>query len=189
MRVLIPIAMLYGLAAALVFRHFTDAARLRVCVNRILAHILEFRLFIDEPGLILRAQTAALKANAALLREIALPCLMMAAPLVFAWPAMDRRFGHAPLQAGETTIMTAHTDPVPCFTGLRVESPGVYLPKTGETVWRVRLVKPLSEPLPLGIQLLHRRSRLWIAVFAVVSTVSAAAAATLAHRKRLSIKY
>jgi hypothetical protein len=185
MTVLIPLAMLYGVAAALIFRRFTDAAKLRLSVNRILAHIMEFRLFIDEPGLIWRAQKAAFVANAALLKQIALPCLLMAAPLALAWPTMARHFGHSALKPGEATVMTAHTDPVPCFAGLLVESPGVYLPRTGETVWRVRLVRPLKGPLPAGVTLRYPKSNLWILVFVAASTLSAVAVSWLKAFRRV----
>ena len=73
-------AAVYGVIAALVFRRLVDAARTRVIVNRILAHVMEFALFIDEPRLILKAQLDLIKDNVLLLRRIALPCVLMAIP-------------------------------------------------------------------------------------------------------------
>jgi hypothetical protein len=176
---LIVTALLYGAAAGFAFTRLTDHRRIRQAVNQIQAHIMEFRLFIDEPGLIWKAQREALRANLSLLRLIALPTALMAILFALAWQPMERRFGHGPLKLGESTIMTAHTDLVPCFAGLIFDTPGVYLPRTGETVWRVHLTRELKGPLPPGVELRYPRSNVWLAWFAGISTLSAIAAANL----------
>src|ERR1022692_4945397 len=107
MTTLISAGIVYGLVAGFIFRHFTDAARLRTTINRILAHVLEFSLFIDEPRLILRAQRELLGENARMLGEIALPCLMMAVLFVPFYEPLDNRLGYRPLRPGETTVVTA----------------------------------------------------------------------------------
>jgi len=169
MILLIVCAAVYGAIAAWLFRRTTNPQQLRLTVNRILAHIMEFRLFIDEPSLIWQAQKAALRENLSLLRQIAIPCLIMAIPLV----PLSRRFGHAELKPGDTTIMTAHTDNVPRFTGLIVETPAVHVRRTGEVIWRVRLVKPPKGPLPPGVELRYPESNSWLLWFLGVSTMTA----------------
>jgi hypothetical protein len=170
---LIAVAVLYGALAAFLFRRMTSPSKLHLAINRILAHIIEFRLFIDEPALIWKAQKAAFRANLSLLRQIALPVLLTAIPLVLAWQPLEQRFGHAPLKIGETTLMTARTDDVPCMSGLLVETPGVHIVRTGEIVWRVRLVKELKGGLPPGVELRYPRSNIWVGWFLAVSSLSA----------------
>jgi hypothetical protein len=169
MTLLILCAAIYGAVAAWVFRRTTDPQKMLLTVNRILAHIMEFRLFIDEPSLIWRAQKAALRENVSLLRQLAIPCLIMAVPLI----PLSRQFDHVPLKPGDTTIMTAHTDNVPCFTGLLIETPPVHVRRTGEVIWRVRLVKPLKGPLPPGVELRYPRSNVWLLWFFGISTLTA----------------
>ena len=173
MILLILCAAIYGALAVWLFRRTTNPPQLRLTVNRILAHIIEFRLFIDEPSLIWQAQKAALRENLSLLRQIAIPCLIMAIPLV----PISRHFGHVPPQPGDTAIMTANTDNVPCFPGLLIETPAVHVHRTGEVFWRVRLVKPIKEPLPPGVELLYPQSNSWLPWFLGISTLSALATA------------
>jgi hypothetical protein len=173
MTLLIACAVLYGAVAGLVFRRLTDSAKLRTSVNRLIAHIIEFRLFIDEPALIWRAQKDALRANGALLGQVVWPCLLMALPLALAWSPMQERFGHGPLKIGEATVMTAHTEDVPCMTGLLVESPGVRIARTGEVMWRVRPIRELKGPLPAGVELRYPTSNTWIVWFLAISSFSA----------------
>jgi hypothetical protein len=166
-------AVVYGVTAAWVFRRLTDARRVSAAINQILAHVMEFRLFIDEPSLVWRAQKAALRANMALLRAVAIPCLVMAGLLALAWGPMDRRFGHGPLRIGEVTVMTARTDSAPAIDGLVVETPGVRMARTGEVSWRVRVVRTFVSNLPTGIEVRYPRSRWWEVWFFAISSLSA----------------
>jgi hypothetical protein len=181
---LVAVAALYGVTAGVAFRLFTNRVRVRQAANLLIAHILEFRLFIDEPSVIWRAQRGALRANCGMLQAIALPTILMAVVFAFAWEPMERRFGHGPLKVGEATVMTAHTDPVPCFAGLLFETPGVYIPRTGETVWRVRLVRALKSPLPAGVELRYPKSNVWLVWFLLVSSVSSLIVLKMEMRQR-----
>jgi hypothetical protein len=175
MILLVSCSVLYGALAALVLRRTVDAAKLRVSINRIVAHIIEFRLFIDEPALIWRAQKAAFRANVALLRQLALPCVVMAVPLLLLWSSMERRFGHGPLGPGETTIVTAHTDQAPVIDGLTIETPGVRIARTGEVSWRVRATRSISATPAEGVVVRYPQSNAWIPWFFGISTLSALA--------------
>ncbi len=64
---LVPLSALCGIVAAFVFRRFGSRAT-RQSINRILAHLMELRLFLDEPRLILRAQGNLLRENVSLLQ-------------------------------------------------------------------------------------------------------------------------
>jgi len=83
---LAPLSALCGIVTAFVFRRF-GSSHTRRTVNRILAHVLELRLFLDEPRLIWNAQRDLLRENLRLFGQIALPSLI-AAPLLglIMWP-------------------------------------------------------------------------------------------------------
>ena len=151
-------AAVYGVIAALVFRRLVDAARTRVIVNHMLAHVMEFALFIDEPRLILKAQLDLIKDNVLLLRRIALPCVLMAIPFALLYPAMDRRFsGHI-----SNVLTVPMGKPLP--PGVVVETPGVRILRTHEVSWRIR---PADHPHTnlFGLD--------WTVWFAAISTAAA----------------
>jgi hypothetical protein len=172
---------IYGLAATLAFRRFTDAALLRRTINRILAHTLEFRLFLDEPRIVLRAQRELLAENVRLLRQVAFPCVILAIPFALFYGPMDRHFGHGPLRIGEATVVTA-----PIASGLTelktppgvvAETSGVRVLRTGEISWRVRPVSTTSGGFPKGVEVRYPGANIlglpWVVWFLVISTLTA----------------
>jgi hypothetical protein len=156
---LVVFAMLYGAIAALLFRRFTDRARMRVTINHMLAHVMEFALFIDEPRLIFRAQLDLLKDNFRLLRQVALPCVLLAVPFALLYPAMDRQFGNH--TSNVLTLPMGQALPA----GVVVETPGVRILRTHEVSWRIR--RPAYGHANLfGLH--------WVIWFGAVSAIAAA---------------
>ncbi len=137
---LVPVSLIYGLAAAMVFRRFSDEALVHASVNRMVAHLMEFRLFIDSPAVILRAQWELLRENLRLLRLVLVPCLIMVALFAFLFPTLDGMYGRAPLNTGQSSVVTARiadgTLEVPA--GIRVETEGVRSLRDGDVSWSVR---------------------------------------------------
>jgi hypothetical protein len=137
---LLPVSLIYGLAAAMVFRRFSDEALVHTSVNRMVAHLMEFRLFIDSPAVIVRAQWELLRENLRLLRLVLVPCVIMAALFAVLFPTLDGMYGHAPLNTGQRSVVTARigdgTLEVPA--GIRVETEGVHALRDGEVSWSVR---------------------------------------------------
>jgi hypothetical protein len=131
----IAILLIAAVLTALGTRRFSNPAATARAANRMLAHLLEFRLFLDEPALILQAQRDLIAANFQLLRSLAIPILLplipaalllaIPAPLTVGEPAVLT----LPYQAGETVRLT----PPP---GIAVESEGV---RTATTIsFRIR---------------------------------------------------
>ena len=84
MMVSLPIlAVLTGILTAVVIRYTTDASALRATARRIQAHLLEFRLFFDEPRLIWQAQMNLLRDNLRLFMLLLPATLILALPM--AW--------------------------------------------------------------------------------------------------------
>src|SRR5580698_10562418 len=104
---LLPVSLIYGLAAALVFHRFSDQVSIRQTINRMMAHVMEFRLFINSPALVLRAQRDLLRENFHLLRLILRPCALLALLFIILFPQLDAMYGHAPLAVGAPAVVTA----------------------------------------------------------------------------------
>lgn len=142
---LIPVSLIYGIVAALVFRRFSDAQAVRLTGNRMLAHVLEFRLFVDSPSLVFRAQRELARENLRLLRLILLPCVILAAIFLLLFPQLDAMYGHTPLPPGRPSVVTANFEgnaTLEAPPGIAVETPAVHSTDDRQISWRIR---PLGE--------------------------------------------
>jgi hypothetical protein len=131
---LLPISVTAGIVAMIVFRWGTDSVKVRRATNLMLAHVLEFRLFMDEPVLVFRAQRELLKANLRLLRLVFLPCLILTVPFFFLIEYLNDWYGRAPLQPGRAAVITAEALNLP--REIVVETPPLHF--GGQLSWRVR---------------------------------------------------
>jgi hypothetical protein len=133
---------LSGAVALFVFERFTNHDRLRRAANRIIGHLLEVQLFLDEPRFVLRAQRGLLAANARLLLQLLLPSLILALPFALLFTIMNQCFGFAPLEPGEAALVTVHYENSPPASpprlppGLEIDAPPVHIPSAHQIVWR-----------------------------------------------------
>ncbi len=134
-----------------VFPVFSNTRELRTAINRVLAHLLEFRLFADEPAIILQAQRRLLLANLRVLRYCLVPSLMLAVPFAILLAGADAFLGRAAILPGKATTVTIQTTPAELAglslrvpAGFIVETPSVSVPAEHQTSWRVRPVRPSS---------------------------------------------
>jgi hypothetical protein len=149
---LLPVSVIYGLAAALVLRRFSDGKSIRRTVNRMMAHVMEFRLFLDSPTLVLRAQRDLLRENFHLLRLIIRPCALLAFIFIVLFPQLDAMYGHAPLPVGEPSVVTARLDgdaALEAPAGIKIETPSVHVIHDRQVSWRVRPIGRASGELRL----------------------------------------
>ena len=100
---LVPISILTGIGTLLVFRRASDQAAVRRAKSLVTAHLLEFRLFMDEPRLILKAQRDLIVANARFMKLMLRPVVVLALPMALLLAAMDAFYGHAPLRIGDAS--------------------------------------------------------------------------------------
>jgi hypothetical protein len=175
---LAPISVIAGILTGLVFRWGTDRAAVRRSTNLMLAHVLEFRLFLDEPVLVLQAQRDLLKANLHLLRLLMLPCLILAVPFFFLFGYLNERYGLAPLQAGRAAVIAADRLNMP--REIIVETPAVHIGR--QVNWRVRPtaevpVRMLAANNPHAVipfppaTILHVHWLVWFSLFSVTSAI------------------
>jgi hypothetical protein len=146
MFLLLPLfSAIYGLAAAVLFRRFTNRARIRRTVDLITAHLMELRLFLDSPALVLRAQRDLLRENLKLLRLVFIPAAISLLIFLALFPGLDTMFGRAPLPVGEPSVVTFHVPgaAVPTLAmevppGIEIQTPGVRIIHDREISWRLR---------------------------------------------------
>jgi hypothetical protein len=191
---LIPVSAVYGVIAVLIFRRFTERFRIRRSVNRVVAHVMELGLFLDSPGLIFGAQFDLLRENVRLLRLVIVPATILALLFALLFAPLNAIYGHAPLPAGEPSVVTIRvTDalmPPPVLEapeGIVVETPGVRIVRDRQISWRVRPLRPGLGDLQFRIDArVVPRSSIeiryppwtllglsWLAWFTIISTASA----------------
>jgi hypothetical protein len=143
---------LAGIVLALSFRLFTGHAAIRTLRRKLWAHVLELRLFGDDPALAFGSLLRISKTNALLLGH-ALPPLAIATPVValLTVPLTDF-FARTPLQTGGDAVLTVRLRPArdramppvelqtPAW--VEVDAPPVHVPAAREISWRLRATAP-----------------------------------------------
>jgi hypothetical protein len=157
-------SVLWGLLALLVFRRFTNRAALRKVRKLIYAHLLEIRLYSDEPALVWNAQKALLLDNLRFLALTALPILIMAVPFALLYSPLDSIFGWGPIEVGHSAVVTLYTTRHMSFTlrpppGIVVETPPVRAFAEHQISWRIRALMPVQGSLRFASPGMHDVSR------------------------------
>jgi hypothetical protein len=153
---LVPISILAGMGMLLVFRHASDPVAVRRAKGIAQAHLLEFRLFMDEPLLILRAQRDLLVANLRFMKLMLRPFLWMLLPMGLLLAGLEAFYGHAPLAVGESAILTAQVKDaggpfelkVPA--DVAVDSPPVHVLAESQVSWRIRPLQAATTELEIA---------------------------------------
>lgn len=143
-----------GVVFLLVLRKLSNQEAIRKIRRQIQACLYELRLFVDEPGLIWRAQVRLVTLNIRYLALMLRPALILAIPMLFLFAVMEPFYGKAPLAISKDSIVTiklAHP-PGPLIAppilqppdGIEVATPAVRMQGTGQVCWRIRAVKATS---------------------------------------------
>ena len=148
--ILIAAGWISTLLSIWVFRRIANRVALRAAVNRVIAHLFEFRLFTDEPLVILRAQRDLLIANAQMLKQALLPSLILIVPFALLFLALDAFFAHAPLRIGDRAVVTTSGKLPTIPPQIQVETPPVHVPRLHEVSWRIRPVGPARGDIVAG---------------------------------------
>jgi hypothetical protein len=144
---LTAIAIASSIALLWVFGRFSNRERVARAKRQVRAQLYAMRLYGGEPALIFRAQKQLLIWNARYL-ALMLPAAAIAlVPGILLFMELDNLYGHRPLAAGESAIVTAGFsgsadlrtfEPMLEGRGVIVETPAVRLPDRHEACWRVR---------------------------------------------------
>jgi hypothetical protein len=146
------LSLLTGLLMLAVFRFTSNQAGIRRAKDRILGHLLEFRLFKDSVRVSLQAFGNILVQNFRYLSYTLKPLLVMIIPLLLILTQLNARYGYRPLRPGEQAILKVKTiqgtNPLDLditiapASGFAVETPALRLEEEGEIDWRLRAVEP-----------------------------------------------
>ncbi len=140
------LSIMIGIAMLWVVGKTSNQPALERAKKRMQAHLLEMRLFGDDPGLLLRAQKDLIVNNVKYVAHMLRPALFLAAPMVVLYGHLDAVYGRRPLRVGEAALATAKMDlsgEAPRLTasaGVAVETPAVRVWPAGEVSWRVRAI-------------------------------------------------
>ena len=149
-----------GLAALWVFARLSDQKQIDIAKRKLLAHLYAFRLFVDEPALIFRAQKQLLIWNGRYLALVLVPAIIIGIPTLVLLMQLDAVYGRRMLAAGESAIVTAHFDtatdlrlisPMLEGRGVEVETPPVRIASQHQVSWRVRAASDASGSLLLRV--------------------------------------
>jgi hypothetical protein len=146
------LSLLTALLMLLVYRLTSNQQGIRAAKDKIIAHLLEVRLYRSDLSISFRAQGKILWYNLKYLGHSARPMLVMIVPLVLALIQIDQWFGYETLHPGEAAIVKVRLkegyqpsleevsiSPSP---GLTVETSPLRIDREGEVDWRLRAVEP-----------------------------------------------
>src|SRR5262245_19649742 len=112
------------------FERLTNHQPLREVKDRLKAHLLELRLFIDEPAVIWQAQRNLIAANGRYLALMVRPIVVLGVPMALFLALLHPYFGIAPLPLGHAAVVTVQlSQPMDVSLktpdGITVETPAV----------------------------------------------------------------
>jgi hypothetical protein len=143
-----------GMAAVALFviRRSTDQDAIARTRAQAEAHLLECRLFLDEPLQILRSQRALLLENIRMMRQLLRPLLILAIPTALVMWQLDALYGRAPLRVGEAAVVSTDSRESSIMTSgsVVVETGPHYIKATKETSWRIRPSRAISGFVRVG---------------------------------------
>jgi len=149
---LIWISLLTAVLALLIYRYFSSQDLIKQVKNQIKAHILEMRLFQQDPVLMGRAVRSVLGANLFYLRLNLKPFLFMFIPVILILIQTEARIGYRPLHTGESVkvrsfwISEKAMDEPTCYQlnpseGLAVNGSPLRIKENREILWKINAHK------------------------------------------------
>ena len=140
------------LIALLVMRRWSDQVSIARWKSQAQAHLLELRLFSDDPAQILRSQRELVIDNFRLMRLLLRPLLILALPTALAIWGLDALFRRAPLRVDEAAVVSADSRHSSIATpdGVVVETKPVFVQAMDQTSWRIRPLRAMSGTLRIG---------------------------------------
>ena len=145
--VLALLGVLTGVLMLWVFARCSDQTAIRTAKARVRAHMLELRLYPDEPAIVLRAQGKLVIQNLLLIGHVLPAVLVMSIPMALLFVYADAIFGRAPLPIGLPAIVTVHvrngvsldavSPKLEVPRGVSVETAALRIPAAGELSWRI----------------------------------------------------
>lgn len=152
---LVLISIVASVGILLIFKRVSNQDRIDAVKRRIQASLFEIRLFNDDLRAIMRSQVDILRHNFSYLRLQLVPLVFILPPVILLMAQLQPYYGYEGLEIGESVLVKAQMrspssangagftlDDKPAVTldvptGLKLETPGVWVPSKGELVWRM----------------------------------------------------
>lgn len=152
-------AILTAVLTLLVVRWTSDQKAIRRVKDRMGAHVLEVRLFSDQPGVVLRAYFTLLGNTFLYLRHSLRPLVVLALPLLLLVAQLEAYFGHRPVDLGQDFLIRATfrnlDSAANCVlrlpSGLELMAPPVHIPSERQVDWRLKAEKPGTYDVRLAL--------------------------------------
>ena len=158
---LLLISFLTGILLLVIFRYTSNQKGIGETRERIKAHLLEIRIFKDDPRILLSAQKEILLYNAKYLMYGIKPLVVMVVPVTILLIHLDSWFGYRPLRPGESTVVSVKlageaTEALANIglhanQGLSLETPALRIPAEREADWRIRATKPGQQAVEVTV--------------------------------------
>src|SRR5947207_6235759 len=103
---LAALSLALGAGMLLVFGKTSNQEAIRATKRLLWAHLLELRLYSDEPLMVWKAHIGLLSANARYLALMLKPVVILTVPMLLLFPHFEAFFGMAPLPQGSTANLT-----------------------------------------------------------------------------------
>lgn len=146
---LVLISLLLGVLLLFMFKWIGDPVALERNKDRMIAHLMELRLFDSEPRLVFQAIGRLFYWNGRFVLSTLRPAIVASLPMIFLFIQMEHYYGMRPLRPGETALLSAkfHGAP-PKDIGLgsatpdtvAVETPPAQSARGSIVSWRIRAV-------------------------------------------------
>lgn len=160
---LAAISAAWGLLTWWVFRRLANLDALRAAGKRLYAHLLEIRLYSEEPALVWRAQRALIFDNVRLLGAVSKPVVLLAVVFAATYSRLDAVYGSKPIPVGETAVVMLHVghEPESSDSGaaaytlaapkeIAIETSSIRDYAEREIIWRVRALAPVHAMLHIA---------------------------------------
>lgn len=143
-----------------VFQRTSDQAAIRAVKRLVQAHLLELRIYRDEPGVMWQAQKSLVASNLRYMGLMLRPALIMGLPFAILLVHLDAFYGRAPLRVGADTIVTmglrgpagGSVPRLDAPPGVAVETPAVRVLDQGQVSWRIRPRTAVSGLLRIRVE-------------------------------------
>ena len=143
------VSLISAVAILLITRATSDQARIVSVKRSLQACVFEIRLFNDDALAMLRAVGEMCRHNLTYLRLTMVPVLWMVVPFGLLLAQLQFHYGYGGLAVGHQAVVTARLKsssrpPARLIapSGIRIETPPVWIPSIREVAWRVAAVTP-----------------------------------------------
>ncbi len=158
---LLLISLLTGILLLVIFRYTSNQKGIGETKEKIKAHLLELRIFKDDPRILLSAQKEILFYNARYFMYGIRPLVVMLVPVTILLIHLDNWFGYRPVRPGESTVVSVRLADeaatglakvgLHANQGLFLETSALRIPAEREVDWRIRAAKPGQQAVEITV--------------------------------------